>query len=64
VEWEPGKRVRSESISPFGTAVTRPNSPHYTDQAQLFVDHKLKPSYFWRDDVLKASKRRYVVESY
>ncbi|MEP2550504.1 MAG: acylase [Marinomonas sp.] len=64
VEWEPGKRVRSESISPFGTAVTRPNSPHYTDQAQLFVDHKLKPAHFWREDVLKAAKRRYVVESY
>ncbi len=64
VEWEPGKRVRSESVQPFGSAVTRPGSPHYTDQSQLFVDHKLKPAYFWRDDVLKSAKRRYVVESY
>jgi acyl-homoserine-lactone acylase len=28
---------------------------------QLFVDHKLKPVHFWRDDLLaKASNRRAV----
>ncbi len=64
VEWVPGQRVRSESIQPFGSGVTRPNSPHFTDQAQLFVNHKLKPVHFWRDEVLKNAKRRYVVESY
>ena len=64
VEWEPGKRVRSQSIQPFGQAITRPGSPHYTDQAQLFVDHKLKQVRFWREDAEKAAKRRYVVESY
>lgn len=64
VEWEPGQRVRSQSIQPFGSAVTRPNSPHFTDQAQLFVDHKLKPVHFWREDVLKNAKSRYLVESY
>ena len=61
IEWAPGARVASRSIQPFGAATTRPASPHYTDQMQLFVDHKLKPVHFWRDDLLaKASNRRAV----
>ncbi len=61
VEWEPGRRVRSQSIQPFGAATTRPRSPHYTDQASLFVQHRLKPVHFWREDVLANAKRRYTV---
>ncbi len=66
VEWPaPGKpgRVSSRSIQPFGSATTRPDSPHYTDQMQLFIDHKLKPVRFWRKDAEANAKRRYVVES-
>ena len=66
VEWPaPGKegRVSSRSIQPFGQATTRPDSPHYTDQMQLYVDHKLKPVRFWREDVEANAKRRYVVEA-
>lgn len=51
VEWAPGERVRSESIQPFGAASTRPESPHFTDQMELFIAHKLKPVHFWRDDL-------------
>ncbi|MEL7446451.1 MAG: acylase [Pseudomonadota bacterium] len=65
VEWpSDGGRVSSRSIQPFGAAITRPESPHYTDQMQLFVDHRLKPVHFWREDVMANAKRRYVVESY
>ncbi|KLE33732.1 penicillin amidase [Aurantiacibacter gangjinensis] len=63
VEWAPGERVRSQSIQPFGAATTRPESPHYTDQMQLFVDHELKPVWFWREDVLANASRRYSVRS-
>lgn len=63
VEWLPGQRVRSQSVQPFGAAISRPKSPHYTDQMQLFVDHKLKPVHFWREDAIANAKRRYVVES-
>lgn len=63
VEWLPGERVHSRSIQPFGAAISRPDSPHYTDQMQLFVDHKLKPVHFWREDAIANAKRRYVVES-
>lgn len=61
IEWLPGQRVASRSIQPFGAATTRPQSPHYTDQMKLFVDHKLKPVHFWRNDVVaNASSRRVV----
>lgn len=46
VTWDRDGRVRSESIQPFGAATTRPDSPHYNDQAPLFVRHQLKPVLF------------------
>ena len=58
VEWLPGQKVRSESIQPFGAATTRADSPHYTDQMQLFVDHALKPVHFWREDVIAHAATR------
>ncbi|GMN03276.1 acylase [Erythrobacter sp. MTPC3] len=66
VEWPaPGSegdaRVSSRSIQPFGSAITRPESPHHTDQMQLFVDHKLKPVYFWREDAIAHATRQYRV---
>ncbi|MEM6586025.1 MAG: penicillin acylase family protein, partial [Pseudomonadota bacterium] len=63
VEWQEGERVSSRSIQPFGQATTRPDSPHYTDQMQLYVDHELKPVHFWREDVEANAKARYVVEA-
>ena len=60
VEWLPGERVSSRSIQPFGAATTRPRNVHFTDQATLFVQHRLKPVHFWREDVLAnaASRKR------
>ena len=46
VGWDPQGRVHSRSIQPFGAATTRPDSPHYADQAPLFVRHGLKPVWF------------------
>ena len=61
VEWTKGERVFSRSIQPFGAANGRPESPHYTDQMQLFVDHKLKPVHFWREDVIANAVSRKTV---
>lgn len=60
-EWLPGQRVTSRSIQPFGAATTRPDSPHYVDQATLFVQHRFKPVHFWREDVLANAARRTTV---
>lgn len=61
VEWNPGERVSSRSIQPFGAATTRPRSKHYADQAALFVKHRLKPVHFWREDVLANAASRKIV---
>ena len=45
-EWDEAGKVTSRSIQPFGSATTRPDSPHYTDQMKLFVEKKLKPVWF------------------
>lgn len=58
VTWDAAGRVRSESIQPFGSATTRPESPHYNDQAPLFVRHQLKPVLF-DPAALKASGARF-----
>lgn len=58
VTWDAQGRVRSESIQPFGAATTRPDSPHYNDQAKLFVAHRLKPVLF-DPAALKASGARF-----
>ncbi len=63
VDWSPDGRVRSQSIQPFGAATTRPASPHYSDQAPLFATHRMKPVWFWAQDVAAHAKsaRRIVV---
>lgn len=58
VTWDKAGGVRSESIQPFGAATTRPDSPHYNDQAPLFVAHRLKPVLF-DPAALKASGARF-----
>ena len=63
VEWAPGQPVRSQSIQPYGAAITRPGSPHFADQTPLFVRHELKPVHFWRADALRNATRRKVVSS-
>lgn len=49
VEWDAKTgAVHSESISPFGSAIERPESKHYSDQSALFAAEKFKP--VWFDD--------------
>ncbi len=46
VEWGPDGKVHSESIQPFGSAIERPASRHYSDQTALFAAEKFKPVRF------------------
>ena len=45
VEWDSTGAVASESIVQFGAATSREASPHYNDQAKLFVAEKLRPNW-------------------
>ena len=46
VTWDKAGQLSSESIHQFGSATSDPNSPHYADQARLFVAMKTKPVLF------------------
>ncbi|WP_373487572.1 penicillin acylase family protein [Blastomonas sp.] len=59
IEWDAAGKVASRSVQPFGSATTRPDSPHYTDQAQMFVNHQTKPVHFTREALAAHTKRRY-----
>ncbi len=64
IEWLDGLPVASRSIQPYGAAITRPDSPHFADQSTLFIQHRLKPVHFWRDDVLASASSRKTVTSH
>jgi acyl-homoserine-lactone acylase len=57
--WDKTGKLTSQSIQPYGSATNRPDSPHYTDQMQLFLDRKFKPVHFEWADAVKNAKRRY-----
>ncbi len=47
-----------ETINVYG-ASNKPGSPHYDDQMELFLQHKLKPMTLDKAEVLKTAKRVY-----
>ncbi|WP_296700966.1 penicillin acylase family protein, partial [Algoriphagus sp.] len=47
-----------ETVNVYG-ASNRPDSPHYDDQMQLFLDQKLKPMSLDKEEVMKNAKRVY-----
>lgn len=59
INWDKAGAVRSQSIQPYGAATNRPESPHYTDQMQMFVNKQFKPVHFERADLLANAKRAY-----
>ena len=59
IAWDKAGKVSSTSVQPYGAATTRPESKHYTDQMQLFVDHKLKPVWFDPATLEKHKERDY-----
>ncbi len=46
VTWDKAGKLSSESIHQFGSATLDQKSPHYADQARLFVEMKTKPVLF------------------
>ena len=51
ITWLPDGTVRSRSIHQYGSATLDEHSPHYADQAPLFVQRELKPVWFDEADI-------------
>ena len=59
VTWDKTGKLSSRSIHQFGSATMDSESPHYADQAPLFVQMKTKPVLFNRADLKGQIERSY-----
>ena len=59
VTWNPDGSVLSRSVHQYGSATSNPGHPHYADQALLFAEGKLKPTWFGSEDLDNHTKARY-----
>ncbi|MEL7312956.1 MAG: penicillin acylase family protein, partial [Pseudomonadota bacterium] len=53
-----GETLRAKTILVGGQS-NDPNSPHFSDQAPLYADHKFKDVAFYRDDIERRAAERY-----
>jgi acyl-homoserine-lactone acylase len=51
-QWDKNGDLSAGSIHNFGAASTRPNSPHYSDQAEAFAEERLRPVALTREAVM------------
>lgn len=59
VEWDKAGNVSAESIHQFGSATLDASSPHYADQAPLFLREEMKPVWLDETDVRRHLTREY-----
>jgi acyl-homoserine-lactone acylase len=53
-----GKRLKAKTIMTGGNSFD-PGSPHFTDQAEGFIDGKFKNINFYKEDVLKNARKKF-----
>ncbi len=58
VELAPAGAASSTSIHQYGSS-SRPTSPHFADQAPLFVRHEMKPTWRTTEELQKHTERAY-----
>jgi penicillin amidase/acyl-homoserine-lactone acylase len=59
VTWLPDGSVRSQSIHQYGSATLDGASPHYADQAPIFVARELTPVWFTETEILANLEEEY-----
>lgn len=57
--WDRNGRVHSQTIHQYGSATLDERSPHYADQAKLFVKRRLRPVWRDREEIRAHLEREY-----
>lgn len=57
--WDKDGKVHSRSIHQYGSATSRPESPHYADQVPLFIARQTKPVWFGETEIRANLEREY-----
>ena len=58
VEWDAEGRQSIRSIHSYGSATSRPDSPHYADLTAEYAADRHKPFWFERDEVENNQESR------
>ena len=61
LSWDRNGNQESNSIHQYGSATQDSFSHHYDDQVQLFVDEKMKPTFFNKIELEKNTESVTVV---
>jgi penicillin amidase/acyl-homoserine-lactone acylase len=56
LSWDSDGNQESQSIHQYGSATQDSSSKHYDDQVQLFVDEKMKPTFFDKLELKKNTE--------
>lgn len=59
VEWDADGNQTAEIIQPYGSAIERPGSPHYADQAEMYAGRKFRKAYTDEAEIRASAKRAY-----
>ncbi|MFA6239582.1 MAG: acylase [Candidatus Hydrogenedentales bacterium] len=57
--WDKDGKLHSRAIHQYGSATSRPESPHYADQVPLFVARETRPVWFDEADIRANLEREY-----
>jgi acyl-homoserine lactone acylase PvdQ len=53
-----GKKIRAKTIVTGGES-SDPSSPHFSDQAEMYLDGRFKDVLFYKEDILRAAEKTY-----
>jgi len=59
ITWDRNGEIHSRSIHQYGSTTLDEDSPHYADQAPLFVNRQLKPVWLDEADIIAHLEREY-----
>ena len=61
VSWDKEENQESKSIHQYGSATQNEKSSHFSDQLELYIDEKYKPTFYNEEALKRNVKKEYIV---